>query len=55
MSSNYLPLLEPQLEFKTSRWQSVLSNYDPSAYPADLTFARKHGRAQRVGQYVPPK
>lgn len=36
MSTTELPLLEPQLEFKTSRRQSVLSNYDPSAYPPDL-------------------
>ena len=55
MSENYLPLLDTQVEFKNSRWQSVLSNYDPSSYPADLNFARNHGKAQRIGQYVPPK
>lgn len=55
MSDNYLPLLDTQVEFKNSRWQSVLSNYDPSSYPADLNFARNHGKAQRIGQYVPLK
>lgn len=56
MSTTELPLLEPQLhEFKISRRQSVLSNYDPSAHPPDLDFARNHGKAQKVGHYVPPK
>lgn len=55
MSTCELPLLEPVSEFKASRRQSVLSNYDPSAYPPDLDFAAKHGLAQRVGQYIPPK
>lgn len=56
MSTTELPLLQPQLhQFKISRKQSVLSNYDPSAYPPDLQFARNHAKAQRVGQYVPPK
>lgn len=36
MSLSNLPLIEPQVEYKTSRRQSVLSNYDPSAFPADI-------------------
>jgi hypothetical protein len=53
--SGQLPLLrEDPHEFRTARRTTLRDNYDPSAYPPDLDFAREHGQAQQIGQHIGP-
>lgn len=53
--SGQLPLLrEDPHEFRTARRTTLRDNYDPSAYPPDLSFAREHGQAQQIGERIAP-
>ncbi len=54
MSEETMQLNEPRAEFKPSRRSTLLENYDPTAYPPDLTFAAEHGRSRIVGRSIPP-
>lgn len=45
---------ESRPTFKPSRRSTLMENYDPTAYPPDLSFAAEHGLAQMVGKYVSP-